>query len=790
MSNFVPFEEIEAVILLSVCQFILTYDLTKNSMLLCLSKILRNLAISKGYNTDDSYRSPSGLNYQTNVMFKYILDDKANTKTEHVPKIFTVATILYKNDINEFRRKLWDGLFRSADNNNQAFFRFLTSQKAQFASDIFWSLEKAEEYLSIHGLLKGSMYDELSIDCIENFKSTILKDNNFIKKHNGIVYFLKMGFSIMKEYIKINNVSMQTNTVISISVNQSEAKSTYTYTKVNDFSDWLIRTYGLTEVTARNYNASVRRAERIAQEQNLNSQKLFTAENYVVAQATYYELLKNSKFISLNTSAHNGFTAAINKYLKYLKISSIESQTSVMQYDRNLVEQCLTMIKEDFPNGIKKGSQIAKRKFISAYSKKYGIEFPNNEDFDNLLSHITFEYADKYYAIDNDLMDFIHKQLSVYPVDCEMIFFYSAFYNMYCGKFSQHGIYSEEMLKAVLEKKFTNYCYNAKYFSTHKGLTIEQMVNNAYDENICLSLDELHKRLPFIEIKRILTVLSRSNSGFVRVADGKYAIEKRVKIILSDVEQSRKIIENDLHTQGYSFTTSIIVKESENENPEISEFALQLVLFDRYLANDYSRNRTLIAPFGEAVSIMSVLINYCKQHNRITLKEIEEYEMELTGKDTARGSLDAAVSSMVRVDEEIFINYMAFDIKAVDKAIESFLCNRMIISLMNVTSFTAFPDVEDYAWSSYLLASYLRCYSERWGYIGYETKKKSVGALFDKKLTFDSYDDALAQAVASSRVELTQEEVSYFLLHNKYRLRNADFKDIISKAYQIRMREE
>lgn len=787
MPNLVPFEEIEAIILLSLCQFLLICDLTKKSMLSCFSKILRNLATNKGYNIDDSYRSPSGLNYQTNVMFKYILDSKANTKANHVPKIFTVATVLYKDDINEFRRRLWEGLYLSSDNNKQTFLRFLTSQKTQSASDIFWSLEKAEEYLTTHGLLKSSMYDELSIDCIENFESIILKDNNFIKKHNGIVNFLKMGFSIMKKYITADNVSVQSNTAISVSANKSKAK--LIYTKVNDFSNWIIKTYGLTEVTARNYHTSVRRAERIAQEQNLNSQKLFTAESYVEAQTTYDELLKNSKFISLNTSAHNGFTAAINKYLQYIKISSIKPQTSNPQYDRNLVEQCLTLIKKDFPNGIKRGSGIAKRKFLSAYSEKYGIEFPHDEDFDNLLSQITLEYADKYYAIDNDLIDFIREQLSVYPVDSKMVFSYSAFYNMYIGEFSQLGVYSEEMLKAVLEKEFTNY-YNAKYFATCKGLTIEQMVNTAYGENICLSLDELHERLQFVEIKKILSVLSRSNSGFVRVADGKYAMEKRVKIVLTDVEQSRKIIENDLHRHGYSFTTSIIVEESEYENPEISEFALQLVLFDQYLASNYSRNRTLIAPFGETVSIMSVMMSYCKQHKRITLKEIEEYEMELTGKDTARRSLDAAVSSMIRVDEETFIDHLDFDIKAVDKAIESFLYNRGIISLMNVTSFSAFPDVENYAWSSYLLASYLRRYSERWGYMGDETKKKSVGVLFDKKLTFDSYDDALAQAVASSGVELIQEEVSYFLLHNEYRLRNADFKDIISKAYQIRMREE
>ena len=287
-----------------------------------------------------------------------------------------------------------------------------------------------------------------------------------------------------------------------------------------------------------------------------------------------------------------------------------------------------------------------------------------------------------------------------------------------------------------------------------------------------------------------MPVLSRNNSGYVRVNDGTYAMRSRVHIVQSDVELSKQIVENDIRTLGYSFIKSLIVEESGAKKPEISEQALQLVLFDLYLANDFSRNRGLISPLGEADSVVGMLSNYCKKHNRITLEEVEEYEKEFTGGDSARRSLRVVTDAMIRVSEDTFMAQIDFDVAAVDNAIEPFFRDRKIISLKNVSSFSVFPDVEGVAWNSCLLASYLRRYSERWGFIGEEHKKKSVGAIFDKSLTFDSYDDAIAQAVAESGIELTQEEVSCFLLQNEYRLRNADFKDIISKAYQIRVREE
>ena len=685
MPSLVPFEEVEAIILLNICQFIITSDITKNSMLLSLSRILRNLAKNKGFTIDDSYRSPSGLNYQTNVMFKYISDFEST----RVPKIFIAATNLYKQDNIAFRKKLWEGLLMASDSNKQTFLKFLTLHNPQAASEIFWSLEKADEYLLTNGLIQRSLYEGMTFDVIVNIESIIKNDKIFANKFSNLTNFLDVGFSMIKKYIAAYDTSEDNSTTISLSDNQ------------------------------------------------------------------------------------------IN-----------ESQLTIPKFAPQIVDQCLTLIKEKFPNGIKKSTGIAKRKFLAAYFEKYNIDFPYDADYDVLLSQITLEYADKYYAIDDNLISFIREQLDAYSVDNEMIFFYSTFYNTYISEFSQLGIYSDEMLKAVLKKEFHNYFYYTNYFATRRGLTIEQVVNSAFGEKESLSIDDLKGRLPFIECKQILPVLSRTGSGYIRVENGRYILTKEVKISQSDVERSKKIIDNDLLSQGYSFTTSLIVEDSEFDNPEINRSALQLILFDNNLSNDYSRNRTLIAPLGEAISIKNVLINYCKQHNKITLQEIEEYETDLTGEDKARRSLNAAVSAMIRVDKEIFIDHIDFNTEAVDKAIEPFIGNRKIISLKNVTSFSTFPDVEEYAWNSFLLASYLRHYSKRWGYMGDEAKKKSVGVIFDKKQNYDSYDDALAQAVASSGIELIQEDVSYFLIHNEYRLRTTDFKDIISKAYQIRMREE
>lgn len=1136
MPNLVPFEEIEAIILLSVCKFVLGCNLAKNSMLMCLSKILRNMATNKKHHIDNSYRSTSGLNYQSNVMYKYISSNNGNSGANCVPKMFSIAVCLYNDNIEEFNEKLWEGLLMSSDKNKQAFLSFLTKSKPQSASDIFWSLEKAEEYFKSCGALSGSIYDGLSLETMERLELLISNDNNFAKKNKGIIHYLKIGFSVLKEYVETNAASnekqikicsytgestinsienqsliSQKNTSACISENvelkseplennninassipfsfvyynrtvdvieswadlytkfmkifwlekgrqlstymgksflneltidigdtsatkhmikprriannvyietnlsysdilkrikaildktaipakrfsitykqpvfikkddkpslpavgassdvttktqsveavssartendsppssqnttvSKEGTSEYkidfyrkqdlSYTKPihcycehihisdirnwtevytallsalwrkhrrdlsvyigknlvggnridigneemvrsmvapkvitgdgdnvyietnlsakdivgrikcileichisledveivytkkddakqrmigepkkraeriesstlgNDFVDWLVDTCGLMDRTAKNYCQSVHRAESIAKEQRLASQKIISADTYEEAQATYRELLNNQRFISMNERAHNNFTASINKYLQYLLSGGTKSHSSMSKptkprYDKELTERCLAVLVDSFTNGIKKDASIAKRKFYNAYAEKYGIDLSEDIDLDDLFQECALEYDGKFYAMSATLIDFICEQLKDYSTEGDMLFFYDEFYDKNISQFSEHGVTTAEMLKSILEKKFPNYYYKSNCFATRKGLTLEQVVNAAYGEDVCLSMDELQNRLPFIGASQILPVLSRSNSGFVRVNDGIYAMGSRVHIAQSDVEQSKQIVEHDIRTQGYSLIKSLVVEESVAENPEIPEQALQLVLFDLYLANDFSRNRGLISPLGEADSVVGVLSNYCRKHNRITLKEVEEYEKEFTGEDSARRSLRVVTDAMIRVSEDTFLAQVDFDVAAVDKAIEPFFRDRKIISLKNVSSFSVFPDVEGVAWNSYLLASYLRRYSERWSFIGEEHKKKSVGAIFDKSLTFDSYDDAIAQAVAESGIELTQEEICDFLLLNEYRLRKADFKDIISKAYQIRMREE
>lgn len=91
----------------------------------------------------------------------------------------------------------------------------------------------------------------------------------------------------------------------------------------NSFINWLTSVFDLAPATAQSYYSSITVSERIAQEQNLKSQRLLSAQSYTEARETFDELLKCDAFIKMNDASHNSLTAGIRKLISYMLTKSV-----------------------------------------------------------------------------------------------------------------------------------------------------------------------------------------------------------------------------------------------------------------------------------------------------------------------------------------------------------------------------------------------------------------------------------------------------------------------------------
>ncbi len=267
------------------------------------------------------------------------------------------------------------------------------------------------------------------------------------------------------------------------------------------------------------------------------------------------------------------------------------------------------------------------------------------------------------------------------------------------------------------------------------------------------------------------------------------ALSGKIYLSKNDVEAARRSIEEDITENNFSKLGSIDVYESECMNPGINASALQTLLFDRYLSEDYDRKRSIITRKGAEVRVYDVMKEFCLEHEQISVNEIETYERDISGRFTY--GLSAAFDNMIRVDKETFVHndMVSFDVEAIDYAISMYVQNS-VVPLADIKSFTSFPYVEDFPWNSFLLDSFCSHYSKEFRSMGGPAKQDIIGAIYPIHMTFDNYTSLLAKAAAGSGLELTEKTIGDFFSAHKYWLRRSKLNEVLATAQEMRLKEE
>lgn len=456
-------------------------------------------------------------------------------------------------------------------------------------------------------------------------------------------------------------------------------------------------------------------------------------------------------------------------------------------FDSELISAAELIIPETFPNGLRKSSQIARKKFNTLFKELSGYDFPENISLDELALTVGIEYEDKVYVPSKDTKKLIHDEVINAQSNGYGVIFYEEFYNAYALQLSTDCIFSADLLKRVMEQILPNMLFNKTYAAFSKENSLVKDIIYAYGKDTVLNYYEIKRRLPYADFYQIRLACSR-NEKFVSMGDEVYALANKIHISEKDIENTKIGIEKDIKRNGFSMLNSVKVEESENLNPGIGAYALKTLLFDKYLSSLYSRRRSLITQAGTKIRMYDVMKDYCLEFERITVDEIESYEREVSG-NFAYG-LGAAFDSMVRIDKNTFVHrdLISFDIDAVDRAIALYAQNA-ICPIADIPSFTSFPYVEGYSWNVFLLDSFCSHYSKKYRSIGGPAQKGIIGAIYPASMNYSNYSDLLARVAADSGLELTDEIISNYFSKHKYLLRKSNINEVLAMAQEIRLKE-
>lgn len=726
MSQKILWDEDEALILLDALLQVLSGTLARKDAVALVSRKLRMRAIYKGFVIDNIFRNQNGIRLQMSVMEYAYTGGMRGLRQHKVPKVFQDVVSLYENDCPAYKKRL-----------------------AEVEAVVALANNRCDE--SADGLF------QIDFNCIEDMAHTSPQTLEYAGKEAGYRKWSELYIALVSQL-------------------RAKYEDVFVNEKMLEASS-----FGLVMVAFEEMKA------------NFSMPRSIGGGMYVEGNCSATQFLKNIRFFL--ELCNVDFSSVVIQYTRNIPQVALEdnqnapqlSDKSHSRFSRELMSTTEMILVANFGNGMRKNAAIAKRKFRKFYLKFTGETLSESVDIDELVSAVSFEYAGKFYVISEANKQKLQKLVLAVVSDGNRVIFYEELYQRHLDLMTQTGIFSSEMLSAVLRQILPDMRYSRIFFTPTDDDTLEQDIIHCFGDASMRTYDEIKECLLYADITQIRQVCSYS-SQLVWADDETYALTDRIRFSKSDIDRALDTISQDIERQGFSVFQRIDVSESMEWNTDVPEAAVREALYVKHLSSLYTKNRSIITLPGVPLTAPMIMMEHCKSLRETTLSDLQAYEEELTDRTTY--SLYAAYETMIRVDRDRFVNpdTIDFNIHAIDAALSLFVQDK-IIPLVSVKSFTSFPEVDGYPWNLFLLDSFCRYKSLQFRTMGGPAKSRPVGAIFPVRMGFERYDDLLAQVAAESGLALYADVVAEFFTKNAYTLRRIETGEIISKAQEIRLQE-
>ena len=466
----------------------------------------------------------------------------------------------------------------------------------------------------------------------------------------------------------------------------------------------------------------------------------------------------------------------------------------------NLEENVLAILAKNFSNGYRLNSLIAHKRFAMYYTKEYGKNMDIYDDqMDAIISKVGIVYNGMVYApskmIDEttkqSLFDYIENQFA----NGIVCIYYNVLFEHFSQQFLGQIMVDGEMLRYYLE--FYNienkYHFDEEYFSQEMSANIDinqVVIDYVKAQGGCVTEDEVSAAFEYLPREKVIEAFSSNRQKLVlssmktRFHIDNFQLEEIDKIVIVD------FLSKEIASMQYVTFSELFGKIAEiaprviENNIQFTQTGIRTAL-SCLLLDKFHIIGGFISDYDNSVSAYDAFINLGRGRESFNISEVEVMANDFN----VPINFEALAVNNVRVSEDIFVSkdYITFDTELVDKAISRF-CQNEFISILDVNTFTAFPEC-GYRWTPYLLESYLYSYSKMFILKHKAFNKTSVaGAIVRKTSCCTDYLDIMALALANADISLDEKSSLDFLAQNGYieRRRLNTINEVIRKAEKMK----
>lgn len=572
----------------------------------------------------------------------------------------------------------------------------------------------------------------------------------------------------------------------------------------NHLSHTFCKIYLLSKNDREAYNAMLSDANmlypKISNEVMFPNGSLNTMHSYEA-----YEIEQTNSFVNeekdVEYKASESFMveSPINNSLPKSKLAPISHAFKTINI--NVEENVLAILAKNFSNGYRLNSLIARKRFAMYYTKEYGKNMDIYDDqMDAIISKVGIVYNGMVYApskmIDEttkqSLFDYIENQFA----NGIVCIYYNVLFEHFSQQFLGQIMVDGEMLRYYLE--FYNienkYHFDEEYFSQEMSANIDinqVVIDYVKAQGGCVTEDEVSTAFEYLPREKVIEAFSSNRQKLVlssmktRFHIENFQLEEIDKIVIVD------FLSKEIASMQYVTFSELFGKIAEiaprviENNIQFTQTGIRTAL-SCLLSDKFHIIGGFISDYDNSVSAYDAFINLSRGRESFNISEVEVMANDFN----VPINFEALAVNNVRVSEDIFVSkdYITFDTELVDKAISRF-CQNEFISILDVNTFTAFPEC-GYRWTPYLLESYLYSYSKMFILKHKAFNKTSVaGAIVRKNSCFTDYLNIMALALANADIPLDEKSSLDFLAQNGYieRRRLNTINEVIRKAEKMKL---
>lgn len=446
--------------------------------------------------------------------------------------------------------------------------------------------------------------------------------------------------------------------------------------------------------------------------------------------------------------------------------------TASLAFEPDVLKAVSDILTAHFPNGFRADSPIELMRFRS-YSDNASVDgLPvKDEDLFKVISLCGTLFEGKVYVVSEETKSRLKEEINAQVDSSLEIIYYSKFYDRHESWLFAGEVISEAMLKHIIQTLFPEFSYKAGYFSTNRNngtelSAIEKEILRIWNGDVLLNYEQIASRLPYIPLDKIKYVLT-INRIFIWNSTEVYTHIGMVDISDEERANIQDYVDSACRTTGFASMSDIPLSAIEDHNNELSLTAIQNAVFTIVLSENYEKHGKIVTRKGDTLDALHLMKEWCYSVDKCTLKELIQYEQDLTGDEYPWVALEAGYTIMVRTSEDTFVSekYVHFDEEEIDTALDLFVTGQYL-PLKSVTTFAAFPHCGQ-SWNLFLLESYCRRFSRRYRFESLSMNSRNVGTIVRKNCDL-SYSEILTDAVAASNVELKKTTVIEFLYTHGY----------------------